>query len=195
MPTEIEAKIKITEQEADFIRRRLSTADSITCGVERNSYYDSESHNLDSLGKCLRIRAWTPDGGNWMKPAGNWMNGRSLGVLTFKGPILGGPFKSREETEVVFDPADGEKMAEILRALGYHQTITYLKRREKHLLGNTEICLDYIESLGWFVEVEAHTEDEVARMVKMFGLSDRPVIKDGYPKLIADNAEKNRVSD
>lgn len=60
------------------------------------------------------------------------------------------------ETEI----KDPVAMDNILRALGWKPGIEVKKIRRKGKLGNFEICLDQVERLGDFVELEIMTSDD-----------------------------------
>ena len=55
---------------------------------------------------------------------------------------------------------DGEAIHRILGVLGYTPQIEVKKIRRKGRLGEYEICLDEVEGLGSFVELEALTDDD-----------------------------------
>jgi adenylate cyclase class 2 len=60
------------------------------------------------------------------------------------------------ETEI----KDSKEMHKILQILGWHPEIEVNKIRRKGMLGEYEICLDQVEKLGNFIELEKLTEDE-----------------------------------
>lgn len=60
------------------------------------------------------------------------------------------------ETEV----DDAEATHKILETLGWHPVVEVQKLRRKGKLGDYEICLDQVEKLGTFVELEKMTDDD-----------------------------------
>ncbi|MDD5726354.1 MAG: class IV adenylate cyclase [Patescibacteria group bacterium] len=93
------------------------------------------------------------------------------------------------EKELVIDSAD--EMAEILELLGYNQIMVINKTRRKGKCAGYNLCLDEVEGLGSFLEVEVLADelaDEVqARMLvwlKSFGISESDVVMQGYDTLI-----------
>lgn len=84
--------------------------------------------------------------------------------ITYKGPKLAGPTKTREEVEIPFeDGAEGlAGMARIFEALGFRPVATIRKLRRPFSLAvegrPVEIGLDQAEGLGSFAEVEALAE-------------------------------------
>lgn len=73
-------------------------------------------------------------------------------ILTYKGPRLGGETKTRREVEVAV--AEFEPMLGILGLLGFIAAGTIAKERDIYRLGDVEICIDRVEGLGNFVELE-----------------------------------------
>jgi adenylate cyclase, class 2 len=55
---------------------------------------------------------------------------------------------------------DPEAINQILNALGYVPTIEVKKMRRKGKMGEFEVCLDQVEQLGTFVELEKLTDDK-----------------------------------
>jgi adenylate cyclase class 2 len=87
-------------------------------------------------------------------------------VLTYKGPKLPGPVKKRTELEVPLLDGDetAETMIQMLVHLGYRPVIVVRKhRRTFHWQqGSFELtaCLDEVEGLGRFAEVEVLAPNE-----------------------------------
>jgi len=94
------------------------------------------------------------------REAFRWRRRNQSNVLTYKGPQLPGPTKSRAEIELAV--ADGEagarSCAALLDALGFTPIATVRKRRVTLRLGwqgwDVEVALDQVDGLGAFVEVE-----------------------------------------
>jgi adenylate cyclase class 2 len=89
------------------------------------------------------------------------------------------------ETEV----KDPEATHKILETLGWHPVIEVKKLRRKGKLGKYEICLDEVEKLGTFVELEKLTEDdadpkevreELFKELELLGLSRDDEETKGY---------------
>lgn len=86
--------------------------------------------------------------------------------LTYKGPKLDKVTKTRVEIEApLADGADAAAtFAQLLVALGYREVATVAKRRQvyhTHRAGfAVEICLDHVDDLGCFAEVEIVAPEE-----------------------------------
>jgi len=80
--------------------------------------------------------------------------------LTYKGPKLDPLSKTRKEVDV--QVADFDKMEELIRCLRYKETLRVRKIREIYHLGGALVCLDRVDGLGDFVELETLAVDEDA---------------------------------
>jgi adenylate cyclase class 2 len=112
--------------------------------LERDEYFAHPSRNFASTDEALRLRITTADDG------GGW----SRAELTYKGPKLDATTKSRaEETiEVAVDEAD--RLRWILGSLGFKRVAKVVKSRREFELEGLTICLDDVEGVGTYVEVE-----------------------------------------
>ena len=169
MPIETEAKVRV--ESFREIRRRLLELGATRIGVtlQRNDLYDKPGRDLAESGCRLRLRTVrSADGG--------------APVLTFKGPKLPGPFKSRKELEIgVSDEASARRL---LEAMGYRPYFSFDKRRESWRLGEWLIELDEVPHLGRFVEVEAPGRREVERALAALRLEGLKVVTRGYTSLL-----------
>ena len=82
-------------------------------------------------------------------------------ILTYKGPRLGGPTKTREEIEIPLEdgPRTREQMITLLQRLGFGPVLEIRKTRLTYRLTYQGrpmvVALDRVEDLGAFAEVEA----------------------------------------
>lgn len=169
MPIEVEAKVRV--ECFREIRRRLVElgAERLGASLQRNDLYDLPGRDLADRGCRLRLRTVRHAGGG-------------APVLTFKGPKLGGRFKSRRELEVgVSDKATARRL---LEAMGYRPYFSFDKRRESWRLGACLIELDEVPFLGRFVEVETTGAREVGQALAALRLDRLKLIKRGYVSLL-----------
>lgn len=103
-------------------------------------------------------------------------NNRS--VLTFKGKREGEELKIREELEIEIN--DFKTLIDILEKLGFKRAYVIRKKRKEFLLNKSIICLDDVEGLGSFVELEGGPE--IMEIAKKLGLKD--LTTDSYLEMI-----------
>ncbi len=100
-----------------------------------------------------------------------------------------------EEEMVVSDAMTAER---ILTHMGYHEVLRLSKKREEGVLGDITICLDEVEGLGAFIEVEkliAEDADSVApqqelwNFLQSLGLSEADRVFQGYDTLVYQKSQ------
>lgn len=110
--------------------------------------------------------------------------------LTYKGPREKGQVKAREEIEL--EVGDGEGLLVALERLGFKKVGEVTKIRRMLSFGDADICLDDVEDLGTFVEVEVKAEDiDHAKKRAMAILTDlglkRNIVKASYFEMLHKN--------
>jgi adenylate cyclase class 2 len=135
MPIEIEAKayaknLKEIEQKILKIGAKLTWE-----GEQVDTYYNHPMRDFAETDEACRIRKI-----------------KDKTFLTYKGPKIDSITKTREEIKVqVQDPSS---ISDILLKLGFREVFRVKKHRKKFLLDDFEVCLDSVENLGDFVEIE-----------------------------------------
>jgi predicted adenylyl cyclase CyaB len=124
--------------------------------------FDTSDGSLRRGGSALRVRA---DGPAWR--------------LTWKGPVLPGPVKAREELETAVE--DGAVLLALLRALGYRQLFRGQKYREEYTLGAAVVTVDETPA-GAYVEIEGVPE-EIDRVAALLGRTPADYRLESYPTL------------
>jgi adenylate cyclase class 2 len=85
--------------------------------------------------------------------------------VTYKGPKLDAATKTRREIEIAIGESDGDadRFKEMLTCLGFREVRTVRKSREYFALSFEgrpfEVCVDRVEGLGEFVELETAADD------------------------------------
>lgn len=170
MSHEIEAKIKVEQLEPVIETLRALGA------ALQHTIRQTDSYFLDADGRLaqndcgLRIRR-------------NLIDGCESCRMTFKGARAGGPYKSRPEFETGIE--DAEVTAKIFESLGYARQFDVCKHRQVWSLDACEVCLDTVDHLGCFVEVEGPGEAPIAGVLKKLNLHEAPVITQGYASMTA----------
>ena len=171
MSHEIEAKIKVAQLEP--VAETLKTLGATPVhDIRQIDTYFMDADGLLAKNDCgLRIRQETIDGQQSTR-------------MTFKGAKIGGPYKSRPEFETGVDDAD--ITANIFESLGYTKRLQVCKHRSMWALDDCDVCLDEVERLGCFVEVEGPDETTIAGVLEKLNLHNAPLIKQGYASMTAE---------
>jgi adenylate cyclase class 2 len=71
-------------------------------------------------------------------------------TFTLKQPAENAQSCIEHETEI----ADRDQMHQAILAMGFYPTVKIAKTRRTATVGGIEICIDELESVGWFLELE-----------------------------------------
>lgn len=148
---EIEVKFRLDRDVEDLIRQ-LATFEIEK--VEEDIYFNSPSRDFRQTDEALRVR--------------KDVEGFSI---TYKGPKLDSETKSREEIKLRVD--DFNAAVELLKKLGFREAGRVVKNRKIYRAGNAIICLDDVEGLGKFVEIEIECDDLEKGKQKVFGIAEK----------------------
>lgn len=173
---EVEAKVALMAPGALRERLQANGAEPLGTVEQVDTYYAHPGRDFAATDEALRIRR-----------VGDRIE------LTYKGPredgpesASGGPTKSREEHNVA---VEGE-MGTVLERLGFKPVAVLRKRRESYRLPTVAVCLDEVEGLGRFCEVEARAgvadpQGEVERALTALGLAGAERYSASYLELAA----------
>lgn len=117
---------------------------------ETDYYFDSKFNKLREHDKALRIRSCE-----------NLTSNTAEHFMTFKGPKLDSISMTRKELEMKIESA--ETGIEILCSLGYEPVLPVRKLRQYLAMGEITACLDQVEGLGDFLELEIIVPQESER--------------------------------
>jgi adenylate cyclase, class 2 len=154
---EIEIKSRCEDHAVVIGRLRSMGALHKETRHERDLYLNHPARDFRSTDEALRLRQVG-----------------ETAVLTYKGPRLGGESKTRREEEVAV--SGYETMLGILTLLGFTRSWTITKERDVFMMGDIEICIDRVDDLGDFVELEKKgvdrgpIEKELFRLAAELGL-------------------------
>src|SRR3989344_8680458 len=141
---EIEIKLKVDnleELEKKLADKGLVISKEINQHDIVYSRIDDTHDYTESYEGCIIVRIRNQDG---------------VSILNLKKQLSGEMDNIEYETEV----RDGEALHQILLTLGWKPTVEVKKIRKKGKLGEYEICLDKVEKLGEFIELEKMTNDD-----------------------------------
>lgn len=181
MAQEIEAKFRVDAHEP--IRQRLQACSAQDCGVviEQNRIYDRPDGSLRRSGCGLRVRACF-DLSDSLKSA----------TMTFKGPVVPGAFKTREEIETSL--ADPQAATELFERIGFIPVLIFEKKRESWQLDGCKIELDEVPQLGLFVEIEGPSETDIREMCDRLGLASASHEKATYVGMLLSHCADHGIT-
>ena len=144
---EVEIKAVITDTAAtEKMLTALGFTKKLTLS-EQDVYFNGNDRDFRKTDEALRIRAQK-----------DIKDGTESNVLTYKGPKLGSESQTRQELEIPF--SDAAKMREILSALGYPPILEVRKLRRIYCFGDITACVDHVDSLGDYLELEKLVNDK-----------------------------------
>jgi adenylate cyclase class 2 len=169
---EIEAKFRV--EKIDEIEEKLKeVAEFVVEKIEEDVYFTSELRDFSETDEAVRIRR------------------DAEGVsLTYKGPKIDAETKSREEVKVRIFPEDYENAILFLEKIGLRRFAKVKKRRKIYRIGNALVCIDKLDNLGDFVEIEVESPDletgkqRIFSLAKTLGISES--IRKSYLELLLE---------
>lgn len=146
--TEVEIKLPIQD-------RRKIAADLMALGFRKGSiiletdvYFDRVNEQIRKNGEALRIRQIR-----------NLESGETESVITFKGKKLDRVSMTRQELET--EISDAETGIQILTAIGFSPVSPkVVKKRQSYHWNQMTACVDEVQDLGDFLELEIVTGEE-----------------------------------
>ncbi len=147
---EVEVKARIKDPSETETMLLAKGGVFIKEAVEEDLYFNHPSRDFALTDEALRLRQV-----------------ESETYLTYKGPKIDKKTKTREEHQVRLDGF--QDACAILRSIGFRDVQMVRKRRRYYRLGDYEVCLDSVEGLGDFIEIEARDMYEPDRLLDMLG--------------------------
>lgn len=169
----LEREIKLRFDSADEARAKILALGATPLHgrrLQEDALLDFEDERLRVQRSTIRVRS---------------EGGKSL--LTFKGPVLPGLIKIREEHETVV--ADGVVLLAILESLGLHVWFRYEKYREEFEADDVVMTVDETP-VGVFVELEGG-EAAIHATAAALGRTPADYITDSYRFLFLQHREAN----
>jgi len=157
MTYEVEMKFPIDDAAA-FVQR-LDAAGGVRGKTVRqaDAYFNHPSRDFAQTDEAFRVRT--------VEEVGSDRHAPLTTRVTYKGPKIDSETKTRREIEIAIGEGgdDAEPFKEMLRCLGFHEVRTVRKTREYFSLKFEdrpfEVCVDHVEGLGDFVELETGADD------------------------------------
>ena len=148
----IEVEIKLPVHRRAAIEKGLRSLHFEPGDLIRESdiYFTSDFHDFMGSDEALRLR----DSENLSRAA-------TSSFLTYKGPKLDTVSSTRQELETAV--SDSGVCRDILLSLGYRELSPVRKLRQYYHRGPLTACVDQVEGLGSFLELELLVETEEDR--------------------------------
>jgi adenylate cyclase, class 2 len=163
---EVEVKARVT----DFheVKKKLSQMGVLKVKTESQEdiYYNAPHRDFAQTDEALRIRKIPHDDGYEI-------------ILTYKGAKMDDVSKTRKEIEV--NVGSREETASILENLGFIPVVTIKKERMIYHRDDLVICLDDVQDVGTFVEIERGLKEgedfqdslkEIFKTYRKLGITD-----------------------
>lgn len=173
----LEREIKLRFDSAEQARTKILALGATPLHgrrLQEDALLDTEDETLRRQRATLRVRS---------------EGGKSL--LTFKGPVMPGLIKIREEHETVV--ADGAVLLTILESLGLHVWFRYEKYREEFSADDIVFAIDETP-VGVFVEIEGG-EEAIHAAAGALGKCQDDYITDSYRFLFLQHRDANGLSE
>jgi adenylate cyclase class 2 len=143
MSYEVEVKYRLADHA--LLRERLAERGAVAspASVQCDIYLAHPSRDFAQTHEALRIRRIGDEN-----------------RITYKGPRLAGPTKTREEIEIPYAPGEAafDQLSLMLEKLGFRPIATVRKNRTAFQLTESghrlEVTIDDAEGLGHFAEIE-----------------------------------------
>ncbi len=125
------------------------------------------------------------DVGPWLRIRTETKNGLAKHIFTLKKSVNNQLDSIEHETEI----ADDAEMGKAIFAMSYDLYSDLTKTRQKAKIGDVEICVDYVNGLGDFIEAETLTDNDanVAEIcenmwgiLNKFGVEKSDEVFEGY---------------
>jgi len=115
----------------------------------------------------------------------------SKNTLTFKSPAKSsGKFKERKETEI--EIKDFERTKKLLEKMNFSPAFVYEKKREYYSFGKTEILLDELPFIGFYIEIEG-TKKGIKSAEEKLDLKEKNRITKNYLQLFLEYKKKKKI--
>ncbi|MCQ1534271.1 class IV adenylate cyclase [Methanosarcina sp. KYL-1] len=171
---EVEVKVRADHSKVLPLLKNIG-AEKITVEEQSDTYFAAPHRDFAKTDEALRIRS---------------LDGSA--VLTYKGPKLDSVSKTREEFET---PVNETTTTKILHALGFSEAGAVRKKRDVFRAGDITVCLDAVEGLGEFLEVEIVVEDDrklessraqLFKFLEQLGVGEEDSIRTSYLEMVLD---------
>ena len=152
----IEVEVKLALTDSKRVEQKLRKDGFVLQKIvrETDTYFNGVDRDFRKTDEALRVRKT-----------------EVLKNVTYKGPKLEETSMTRKELEIPIE--DDAAMSELLVALGYHPVPSVIKCRKYLVLDHMTACLDSVEGLGEYLELEILVEQEEDRQQALQQIEER----------------------
>lgn len=177
---EVELKVSVNDREQlndKLLKLGFVKGDRVK---ETDTYFDNQVNQIKDSDSALRIRSRE-----------NLTTNLSEHFMTYKGPKMDGVSMTRKEVEMQID--DEKVGKDIVVSLGYVKMYPVVKIRHYYSQNQITACLDQVEGLGDFLELEiiVSQEDEkqealdmLVSLLRELGYSSKETIRKSYLSML-----------
>ena len=181
---EVELKVPVNDREQlndKLLKLGFVKGDRVK---ETDTYFDNQVNQIKNSDSALRVRSRE-----------NFTWNLSEHFMAYKGPKMDDVSMTRKEVEMQI--ADASVGKEILAALGYVKMYPVVKIRQYYSHNQVTACLDQVECLGDFLELEivVSQEDEkqealdtLVSLLQEIGYSSKETIRTSYLSMLQGGA-------
>lgn len=146
---------------------------------EEDLYFDTVEDFIRKNDHALRLRS-----------SENMISGENHHFITYKGPKLDQISMTRKELETKI--GDAKVMKELLNALGYVKMYSVIKTRQYFTLEEMNACIDSVNDLGEFLELEMVVSEEeracalahIVEFLEKIGYDKEEIIRTSYLSML-----------
>jgi adenylate cyclase class 2 len=150
---EIEVKVPCPDLEGIADRLKAMGARDFGRLMQTDVYYSHPARDFGETDEALRVRTEN-----------------DIVLVTYKGPKLDPGSKTREELEVTVGNA--ATFDEMLQRLDFRPVLRVAKQRNVYGIRGISVCLDRVEGLGDYVELEFEGEGVEEGMARIMSLKE-----------------------
>ncbi|MBO5159146.1 MAG: class IV adenylate cyclase [Lachnospiraceae bacterium] len=184
----VEVEVKIPVKNKKQVEEKLLELGFLKGDLLKESdfYFDNACHELKEKDMALRIRSCE-----------NLTTSTTEHFITYKGPKMDKISMTRKELETKIESAETGR--EILKSLGYTEVPPVIKRRQELHKDQMNACLDQVEHLGDFLELEIVVQqesekenalNELISLLYELGYQAEDIIRTSYLSMLQNKESK-----
>ena len=177
----IEVEIKVAVNNPEKLKNSLYELGFVKGELirEKDTYFDTTEDFIRKNDRALRLRS-----------SENLASGELLHSIAYKGPKLDKISMTREELET--EITDSQVMKDLLVALGYVKMYSVIKTRQYFTLEDLTACIDSVNDLGEFLELEMVVSEEerestlehIVEFLEKIGYRKDEIIRTSYLSML-----------